>query len=165
MPPKSASIPKKRATLPEILRKHSLVSVYAYPGKQHSSKLTKIGDATIIDRKKSKDTQGSIKYYDVTLKWVVSNATRIAALKGLANLPKNMQEVIMKQALPKRSNGYPTTIKVEYAQGLRRNSRFAGSYVTPERVHTTIVFSAPSDNKEIQHPCHNPAGVRGIGHF
>ena len=165
MPPKPASTPKKRATLPEILRKHSLVSVYAYPGKQHSSKLTKIGDATVIDRKRSKDTQGSIKYYDVTLKWVVSNATRIAALKGLANLPKNMQEVIMKQALPKRSNGYPTTIKVEYAQGLRGNSRFAGSYVTPERVHTTIVFSAPSDNKEIEHPRHNPAAVNGIGHF
>jgi len=155
--------PKPRTKLPEILRKHSRVSVYAYPDS--TSKLTKIGDAIISDRKRSKDTQGDIKYWDVTLKWVVSNATRIAALKGLANLTKNMQEVIMKQAQPKRSNGYPNSIKVEYAKGLRRNSRFVGSYVTPERVHKTIVFSAPSDNKELESQPYRRGGVIGSGHF
>ena len=143
---------KKRATLPKILRKHSLVSVYTYPMQDRSlHKFTKIGEATIIERKRSKDTQGNIKYWDVTLKWVVTNAAKVAALKGLASLPRNMQEVIMQQALPKHSHGYryPNTINVEYATSSSRNSIFRGYYVSCDGDYKHIVFGAASDTKDL----------------
>jgi hypothetical protein len=154
---------KKRRTIPDTFRKHKVVSVYVLtcsvsnehcPGGEIRDTYTRVGDAIVTDRKKNPLSYRSgkriVSYWDVTLRWVLSDAALVAALKGLGGIPIDIKKLIIhpKSELQKQ---FLDTIYVEQLLNIF-GSNFNGHMSDP---HKGVIITPPSDVKE----------RKGISHY
>ena len=148
----ATSSKQPRAKLPEILRKHTTVSVYVVQEEPFTN-LKKLGDATIINRKVSEHSTSKKRRWHVTLKWVYHPKMVTAALKGLDTLPKNIKERVLKEI---RGNAhqhtYPNSITLEEIRPLKKQSYYEGSYQKSNGTVEYFVFGPASDKTLTRRP-------------
>ena len=107
----------------------------------------------MTDRKKNPKSYRSgktqVSLWDLSLQWVDLNKSKVAALKGLRNLPCNMKQKIL-HAVPFHPNGYPKTIRVKELTQFGQ-TRFIGHY----KNYHDIIITSPSAYMELRFVTHH----------